>query len=82
MFFSVWTSRPGRFFRMKPWYPQYKRLSKPEDRVWTGEAELLSRTPQRPTRSKSLYRLRYQTVPRVKDKVGKLPSGCAVSYPQ
>ena len=38
------------------------------------------RNPQRPTRSKWLYPLRYHA-PIVDDKLVKPPSGCAVSYP-
>jgi len=43
-------------------YPLYRRLGRPPGPVWTGAENLAStgiRSPDRPARSQSLYRLRY-----------------------
>ena len=47
-----------------PRYPLYRRLGGPQGRVWTGAENLVPtgiRSPDRPARSESLYRLSYAT---------------------
>ena len=62
--FGGWlTSRLGRFTpKTGTWYPLYKWLSGPQGRPWWVR-EILPitgiRSPDRPTRSESLYRLSY-----------------------
>jgi hypothetical protein len=56
-------SRPGRSLPPeKSRYPLYRRLDGPPRPVWTGAENLAPtgiRSPDRPARSQSLYRLRY-----------------------
>ena len=59
------TPRPGRFIpRKETRYPLYGRLGGPQGPVWTGAVSLAPsstgiRSPDRPVRSESLYRLSY-----------------------
>ena len=56
-------SRPGRFLPSgKTRYPLYRRLGRPQG--WSGQVQKISqptgiRSPDRPARSQSLYRIRY-----------------------
>jgi hypothetical protein len=57
-------SRPGHFLPPgKTRYPLYRRLNRPQG--WSGQVRKISsptgiRSPHRPARSQSLYRLRYR----------------------
>jgi hypothetical protein len=68
-------SRPGRPLPPgKTRYPLYRRLGGPPGPVWTGAENLAHtgvRSPDRPARSQSLYRLHYPVHYFLPSKVGK-----------